>query len=203
MWSLHLSSSVWNQDPLFQTWLWIWSGKAMQDRGLARRSSNDSRGRTQRTISTNTTSLLRKKTCSEMLMLANFPLYPGSVTCPWSENTSARSRLSELWPFRTSRSEVSHNLPITIPVITRLTFHWLWLQMSSHNLWGWVLPGHGSAASHRHIFLFAPALSLYFNIFLRIWFHKHAGCVYDIKFCLKWNWKLSTRFKRVIFHFPL
>lgn len=37
--------------------------------------------------------------------------------------------------------------------------------MSSHNLWGWALPGHGSPASHWYIFLFTPLLSLFFNIF--------------------------------------
>ena len=60
--------------------------------------------------------------------LAQFP------SIPWSESTLAHRRLPELWPFRTPRSEVSHNLPITIPVITCLTFHWFWLQMSSNNL---------------------------------------------------------------------
>lgn len=83
------------------------------------------------------TFVFHKKLCSDMLMSTNFCLHPCLAWLPfipWSESTLAHRWLSELWPFRTSRSEVTHNLPITIPVITHLTFHWRWLQMSSHNM---------------------------------------------------------------------
>lgn len=48
---------------------------------------------------------------------------------------------------------------------------------------------------------YSSTFSLFQLFFPRIWFHKQTGCVYDIKFCLKWNWKLSTGFKWVIFYF--
>lgn len=120
----------------------------------------------------------------------------GHLPTPWSESTFASRRLSELRPFGTSRSEVSHNLPITILVITRLTFQWLSHQMSKHNLW--ALLGCGSPASQPYIFPFTPVVLLYFNIFLGIWFHKQMGCVYYIKLCLKYNWKLSSGFEQVL-----
>lgn len=51
----------------------------------------------------------------------------------WSESALSHRRTRCWWPFRTFRSEAGHNLPITIPVITCLTFYWPAAQMPSFN----------------------------------------------------------------------